>query len=157
MTTIKYIFKLLNSMPVIIMACLWVTFSIFPNATYWIDLKKVGAEQYEHTQGEEVELFISRDIKRDFTGSYDVTLRKYTKTGIENVCEYPSGLIPYKKDAELPETPDLAWWTGNKCKGSELEPGTYFFDTCHTVYLPIVKDRNRCVQSEEFTIRGIRL
>jgi hypothetical protein len=104
--------------------------------------------------GEVPAVAFTRTIKRNFVASYAGTVRRVD--GREIVFDFGSGVFEYEAGARLPANADLCWWTVREPACRELEVGTYYLNTCWTIYWPLlnlVPPRQVCRRSEPFTIR----
>lgn len=98
----------------------------------------------------------TRTILRPADIKYSVVIRNLT-TG-EVACDPARGPFPYTPDAELPESIDLEWWSGNDARCWPRESGSYVMSTCWTVVRPvwgIVPPKSTCRESNPFRIVAV--
>lgn len=112
--------------------------------------------------GEEIFMITDRQIRRDFTGAWKVTLREVTPRGLEQVCLTGLTEQRYLTTATHPEPLPLNWWTYSRCLnadgvailGENLPKGEYLMTTCHWVYLPLGFSKNECRTSNTFRVES---
>lgn len=131
----------------------------FTPVSYWYDAQPEQVSSV--VQGEEPQLTIEREIKRDFSGAWSVKLRKHTGGRSDLVCFTEEVPFNYSAEATLPEDIGLEWWTWNRCAEAttgepidftELEPGVYQMTTCHSVVGPFGIRKTDCRKSNFFEV-----
>jgi hypothetical protein len=101
------------------------------------------------TQGQPVKLFVDREIKKDFTGTWSVNVRRVTADALEIACTASGGGL-YRKQATLPTPLTLDWWTFPvRC---DLPPGQYVLDTVWRIQAASDRVKLVTASSRIFTI-----
>lgn len=98
---------------------------------------------------------VTRTIKRDFWGDWQVSLRHRVADGWEPVATTPAQRERYRRDAQLPEPIPMWWWAGHDFAAMDLPKGEYELCTFWTVNadlpFPLRQPVSRC---DTFTITG---
>jgi hypothetical protein len=96
---------------------------------------------------------VDRVINRTFTGSWRVELERKVAGGFEFADSAQSeGQFEYDVDNVLPENLDFDWWTWPK--KLRPAPGFYRIETCWALHFVLIADRQLCVKSNVFEIKG---
>lgn len=123
--------------------------------SWWLDVRSV--EVASAATPAEVTLKVNRAIRRAFSGSFVVTVRR--NPGGSFVCSTGSSTpINYRPHAEMPDPLYLWWWLGSKASLASCDdfvPGGYLLETCWTVLRPfwgLVPEKTWCIDSNGFKI-----
>lgn len=108
---------------------------------------------------EDAEIDFTREIHRDFLGSYSVVVRYAHNREVH--CEAESGAFPYEMASSLPHDLDLKWWANSDpdCHAPNLPPSNYVAVTCwfiHAKYFPHMKPKTVCRESTVFEVKKRR-
>lgn len=115
-----------------LLGCLWLVFLAaihFWPASYWMEVHSVRVADTQ--VNEPVRLYVEREIKRDFSGTWGVSVRVLDASGTFVMCA-ASAISEYRKGTDLPEFVDLGWWTNGQCK--TLPAGSYVVYTTWQVH-----------------------
>ena len=124
----------------------WASRTIWPASRYY-DL--VSVEIGDAEVGQPVPLRAVRQIKRDFAGRYNVSIREVGKSA--PICN--GGMaVRYRAGSDIVLDTDLEYWTAGAVPDcmSEMKPGMYILSTCIFIDIP---PRETCRDSNVFTIR----
>lgn len=146
-----------------------IALSIYPKSTWWWEIETVITSKLEYEFQEPIHLIIDSKIKRDFDATWQVLLKRYSENDntfyVECIANsdgkqrYEKGLQPKKEQTSggINGT-QLSWWahTNPKCY-KNLAPGLYYIETCREVILPVVANRDACVQTNKFKILDVDL
>lgn len=93
-------------------------------ASEWMRVDRILIDDVR--EGSNVYMFVDREIKKDFTATWHVSVRKIDQGKLEIVCTSSGGGL-YRREATLPSPLTLNWWTFPvRC---DLGQGTYIVDT----------------------------
>lgn len=128
----------------------WVLCAAFFPFSYFYHIGQM--EIRDVVAGEDIVLEYSGGAKREFSGSYQVILRRVENR--EVACDATSGRFHYDPDAVRPHPLTMGWWAPQDLRCQMPRPGEYVLETCWEVHdvlwLPIsVKD---CVNSNIFRV-----
>lgn len=93
-------------------------------ASFWFDVQTVYV--HDSKEDESVLMEVDRTIKRDFVGTWVVSVRKVDDGRREVVC-YASSESNYRHGSDLPPVLTLGWWTNGRC--DRLPVGKYVVST----------------------------
>jgi hypothetical protein len=100
-------------------------------------------------QGQPIKLFVEREIKKDFTATWSVNIRRVSADALEIACTASGGGL-YRKEATLPVPITLDWWTFPvRC---DLTPGQYVLDTVWRIQAASDRIKPVTASSRVFTI-----
>ena len=152
--SIDFLRNVMAGLTVLFMAVLaYVTAWLIIDVRWFIDLRGVIVE--DSVVGEDPAILVSRDINRDFSGAYYVTIREQPSNSV--ACT--TGRVPlnYEAATQPIEEQTLSWWAhGGSCTDvleDRLPAGIYTMETCHEVVSPLRPPKQRCVQSGPFYVR----
>lgn len=91
-------------------------------ASLWYEVNRVAVIEPVY-DGDEINLSVSREVKRPFDGEYDVIIVDEQTNSI--VCEN-GGSLRYEPDRTLPKPLTLRWWINKEC---DLPPSEYYMVT----------------------------
>lgn len=97
---------------------------VFPTASFWIEHHSVRVADTD--LGQPIVMLVDREVKRPFSGSWTVTLRRFETQGPVIRCT-AEGTADYQPGSMFPEPLDLDWWTDGQCRINE--PGQYAITT----------------------------
>lgn len=124
--------KLLESRIMLLLMVAWLgifaAVSWWPTS-WWIEVKtvQVGPAQVSRP----VPMAVDRTVKRQFTASWYVTVRKWTERGWVAYC-VSNGVNTYHPENVLPAELTLGWWTDGRC--ATLPAGRFAVDTTWVVH-----------------------
>jgi hypothetical protein len=96
--------------------------------SFWFEVISITVS--DARVGDEIIMNVVRRIKRSFTATWIVTVRKIEQSGVSVAC-VSSGTNHYIPDSVLPSPLTLNWWTHPvKC---DLPVGRYTLDTVWTI------------------------
>ena len=98
-------------------------------ASWWMEVQSVHVADTK--AGEPIRMHVQRDIHRDFSGTWGVSVRVVDAGKGYVVCS-ESAVSGYQKGADLPDTLTLAWWTNGQC--NTLPVGVYIVQTVWQVH-----------------------
>lgn len=145
--------QILTSTPLFWVAMLgWVIFlaGYFWPASAWLDVRSVSAGPAH--AGEEIPMTTDREIKRGFTASWAVSVRRWEPgTGMVSFCR-ATGTDVYNTAAQLPPKLTLGWWTNGQC--GRLPAGRYEVETAWqiTPHIPLVPTKHVRISSNIFEV-----
>lgn len=93
-------------------------------------------------EGEPIHMQVLRDLRRDFSGFYRVTIRSFASNAVVCSTDRVNGSYLARgvsgEPTKLPDPLTLAWWAhGGGCTEilkQGLPPGSYAVETCHGIY-----------------------
>ena len=113
----------------------------------WLTVSRVLVA--DTRQGQPIKLFVDREIKKDFTATWSVNIRRVSADALEIVCTASGGGL-YRKEATLPTPLTLDWWTFPvRC---DLPPGQYVLDTVWRIQAASDRTKPVTASSRVFTI-----
>ena len=130
---------------------IWLALAMVPLGWFWFEPGQVVISNSSVEQPPRVDF--SRWIGRPVAMKYQVVIRDIERKSV--VCDPASESFMYRPDAQLPENPDLVWWTGGDNRCWPREPGTYIAETCWTathLFWGLIPDKTVCRTSNPFTI-----
>lgn len=95
--------------------------------SWWLDIRTVHVN--DAVFGQDITMLVDRDVKRDFYGTFSVTVYRWTNNGPEAYCSVKGREWDYKTGAVYPVPLTLYWWTDHDVKCSHLPPGQYQITT----------------------------
>ena len=98
-------------------------------ASWWMEVQSIHVADTK--AGEPILMHVEREIHRDFSGTWGVSVRVMGAGHGYVVCS-ESAVSGYLKGADLPNTLTLAWWTNGQC--STLPVGVYIVQTVWQVH-----------------------
>ena len=111
---------------------LWIsvlaTVQLWP-ASWWMEVQSVHVKDTK--VGEPILMHVQREIHRDFSGTWGVSVRVMDAGHGYVVCS-ESAVSGYQKGADLPDTLTLSWWTNGQC--NTLPVGVYIVQTVWRVH-----------------------
>ena len=115
-----------------VLSVLWIsvlaTVQLWP-ASWWMEVQSVHVKDTK--VGEPILMHVEREIHRDFSGTWGVSVRVMDAGKGYVVCS-ESAVSGYKEGADLPDTLTLAWWTNGHC--NTLPVGVYIVQTVWEVH-----------------------
>ena len=144
--------RALDSTVIFWLMCAWLTFFVFANlwpASAWLDVERVSVSPA--LAGQPVPMLATRNIKRDFVGSWRVTVRRWEPQGWVVYCN-AGGSNNYSAQAVLPAKLTLDWWTNGQCP--LLTEGRYTITTSWQIQpsLPFIPDKTVQIESNIFEV-----
>ena len=127
--------RILTGPLVWILSLLWlagITLAFLWPASWWFEVHDVRVS--DGKAGEQITMVVGREIKRDFEGSWSVSIRQIDEAATKLAC-VASSKTDYRTDAQLPAVLTIGWWTNGVC--STLPPGHYVLTTTWYIYPPI--------------------
>ena len=110
-----------------VLSVLWIsvlaTVQLWP-ASWWMEVQSVHVKDTK--VGDPILMHVQRDIHRDFSGTWGVSVRVMDAGKGYVVCS-ESAVSGYQKGADLPDTLTLSWWTNGQC--NTLPVGVYIVQT----------------------------
>lgn len=132
MTIAKRSMDVLLGRAAFISGCIWLALlaviHLWP-ASYWLEVHSVRVADTEVNSP--IRLYVEREIKRDFSGTWGVSVRVLDASGTYVMCA-ASAVSEYRKGTDLPNFIDLGWWTNGQCK--TLPAGSYVVYTTWQVH-----------------------
>jgi hypothetical protein len=111
---------------------LWLTvlavIQVWP-ASWWMDVRSVRVADSQINKP--VVMYVEREIKRNFSATWGITLRRVSTETTYIACSY-SAVADYKQGTDLPEVVTLGWWSNNTCE--TLPAGTYVLNTTWQIH-----------------------
>lgn len=98
-------------------------------ASWWLEIASVRVA--DGIEGKPVLMHVERTIRRDFTGTWGVSVRSLTNHGSLVACA-ASAVSDYRIGADLPGVLTLGWWTNGHCE--TLPAGTYLVQTTWQIH-----------------------
>jgi hypothetical protein len=98
-------------------------------ASYWLEVHSVRVADSD--LGQPIVMYVERDIHRDFTGTWGVSVRQMLN-GKTHVACAASAVADYQVGSDLPEVITLGWWTNGRCE--TLPVGVYVVQTVWQVH-----------------------
>ena len=98
-------------------------------ASYWLEVHSVRIADSE--AGKPILMYVERDIHRDFSGTWGVSVRQILD-GKSRVACAQSAVIHYPVGSDLPEVLTLGWWTNGRCE--TLPAGVYVVQTTWQIH-----------------------
>ena len=98
-------------------------------ASWWMEVQSVHVADTK--AGEPIRMHVQRDIHRDFSGTWGVSVRVVDAGKGYVVCS-ESAVSGYLQGADLPDTLTLSWWTNGHC--NTLPVGVYIVQTVWQVH-----------------------
>ena len=115
-----------------VLSVLWIsvlaTVQLWP-ASWWMEVQSVHVKDTK--VGDPILMHVQRDIHRDFSGTWGVSVRVMDAGKGYVVCS-ESVVSGYQKGADLPDTLTLSWWTNGQC--NTLPVGVYIVQTVWQVH-----------------------
>lgn len=97
-------------------------------ASYWFEVRSLHVS--DTTVGDPVLMVADRDIKRNFLGTWTVSIRKLGPKGQGVYCTAVNS-TDYEMNSQLPDPLTLSWWTFPHC--DPLPEGKYYIRTTWTI------------------------
>lgn len=98
-------------------------------ASWWMDVQSVRVADTK--AGDPILMHVAREIHRDFSGTWGVSVRVMDAGHGYVVCS-ESAVSGYLKGADLPNTLTLSWWTNGQC--NTLPVGVYIVQTVWQIH-----------------------
>lgn len=98
-------------------------------ASWWMDVQSVRVA--DTRAGEPILMHVEREIHRDFSGTWGVSVRVMDAGHGYVICS-ESAVSWYLQGADLPDTLTLSWWTNGQC--NTLPVGVYIVQTVWQVH-----------------------
>jgi len=115
-----------------VLSVLWISvlvlIQLWP-ASWWMEVQSVHVADTK--AGDPVVMHVQREIHRDFSGTWGVSVR-VMDAGKGFVACSASAISGYKEGADLPDTLTLSWWTNGHC--NTLPVGVYIVQTVWQVH-----------------------
>ena len=116
-----------GSWSALVAGLLWLVYftvsALWP-ASFWLDVRSVRVA--DSAVGEQVVMYVDREIKREFSGRWSAAVRDVTSGSYAVVCAAGDESM-YRVGAELPANLTLGWWTNGRCV--TLPAGEYVVGT----------------------------
>ena len=117
-------------------------------ASWWLDVRSVNIRSAP--VGEPLLMMVERTVKRDFRGSWNVTLRRWDGNGWVTWCN-ATGRTNYRNEATLPKNLALQWWTDGACH--PLPVGRYKTSTSWSIESPsFMPNKTTVAESNVFEV-----
>lgn len=98
-------------------------------ASWWLEVHSVRVA--DSKAGQPVVMYVQRDIHRDFSGTWGVSVRQMLE-GKTHVACAASAVSDYQQGSDLPEIVTLGWWTNGRCE--TLPVGVYVVQTTWQIH-----------------------
>lgn len=118
-------------------------------ASYWMEIKSIKVKDAD--AGRPVLMYVDRDIRRDVSANWSVSVREISKSGGIRLACSAGQLSDYKTTAKLPDVLTLGWWTNGRCE--TLPAGHYIVNTTWAINAPYLPDKVIERQSNIFEVR----
>jgi hypothetical protein len=128
------------------------SWSSFVPASFWYQLNSFAV--LDAIEGEVPKIVIDRTIARPFLGKWttEILRRNNSRKGFTKECA-ASGVSFYHPDNQLPDNPDLNWWTTPvQCN---LRAGTYFIRTNIVIETPNWPRKEVTFTSNQFHVHPV--
>lgn len=115
-----------------VLSVLWISVLVliqFWPASWWMEVQSVHVADTK--AGDPVVMHVQREIHRDFSGTWGVSVR-VMDAGKGFVACSASAISGYKEGADLPDALTLSWWTNGHC--NTLPVGVYIVQTVWQVH-----------------------
>ena len=128
----KKISEMMLGRAAFLMGLLWLTalaVTHFWPASWWLEVHSVRVA--DSRAGQPLVMYVQREIHRDFSGTWGVSVREMTAGGTYVACAQ-SAVADYRKGADLPNVVTLGWWTNGRC--ATLPAGVYVVQTTWQIH-----------------------
>ena len=132
MVGVKKITDILLGRVAFVLSVMWIALLVLIQlwpASWWMDVQSVHVKDTK--AGDPVVMHVQREIHRDFSGTWGVSVRVMDAGKGYIVCS-ASAVSGYKEGADLPDTLTLSWWTNGHC--NTLPVGVYLVQTVWQVH-----------------------
>lgn len=132
MARMKKVTDILLGRVAFLLSVLWITALAIVHAwpaSWWMEVQSVHVADTK--AGDPVVMHVQREIHRDFSGTWGVSVRVMDAGKGFVVCS-ASAVSGYKEGADLPDTLTLSWWTNGHC--NTLPVGVYIVQTMWQVH-----------------------
>jgi len=141
-----------GSWPAVLLGVVWLLYltvsSLWP-ASFWLEVRSVRVA--DAVAGEQVVMYVDREIKREFEGQWFASVRDVGTGSYATVCSNKHVDV-YRVGAQLPVNLTLGWWTNGKCE--TLPAGEYVVDTIWRIHTGFfVGDKSVRATSNIFKVR----
>lgn len=124
----------------------WALFHLWPSS-WWMEVRSILV--LDSPAEASPLMLVDREIKRDFTATATVIVRRRNGDQWTEVCRAEK-TTPYRTDAILPDPLDLDWWSWREC--GFLPPGRYFINTIWRIDSGVLPDTQIITDSNEFKV-----
>jgi len=98
-------------------------------SSWWMDVQSVRVA--DGRVGQPVIMYVQREIKRDFTATWGVSVRQLSEGKTFIACAQ-SAVADYRRGTDLPEVVTLGWWSNGRCE--TLPAGVYVLQTTWQIH-----------------------
>lgn len=97
--------------------------------SWWMEVRSVRVA--DGRAGQPVIMYVQREIKRDFTATWGVSVRQISEGRTFVACAQ-SAVSDYRRGSDLPEVVTLGWWSNGRCE--TLPAGVYVLQTTWQIH-----------------------